>query len=374
MPKPTKAGKLNFYSIRTWAMPKPIKVGRLQTNLSNNYYIPCLQATIKLISIISSNMGRQGVYFHQGYLPLQSNYFNFYLQIMKNRKIFATRTGFSNREMENFYGPLANLIGIWSGNKGVNLIAVPDQKGDFKLLVRPYSETLTITPVSSPTPNRGLKEIQQLPTLMYSLSIYDSIDNSLMHIENGIWELLDKKVDDGFDLAHIATVPHGDAILALGNSSVVAKRPPIDPDLSALPTPIGNFSLPLGYTEGVYTQTSVEGFDNSFPNRFLIDYLDKQEQEGLVISKTTNLVVSTHPHRHNRAGGILNIPSIQRNANATELDLIFWIETVQDQNTGKNFLQLQYSQNIAIEFPIASTPKGATIKWPHINVNTLIKQ
>jgi hypothetical protein len=53
-----------------------------------------------------------------------------------------TRLGSPNNVVLQEYGTLSNLMGIWSGNKGVNLIAVPDQKGSFKLLVAPYSETI----------------------------------------------------------------------------------------------------------------------------------------------------------------------------------------------------------------------------------------
>ena len=276
-----------------------------------------------------------------------------------------SRLGTSNELMAEKYGALSGLIGIWSGNKGVNLIAVPDQKGGFRLLVAPYSETLTVTALSSPTPNRGLKTIEQIPTLMYNLSIYNSIDNSLMHAENGIWELLDAPNNNGFDLARITTVPHGDAILALGNSSISNGRPPIDKRLSAIPT--GDIPI-FGYTEGAYERVFVEGFDNQFPNKYLTDYLDFQETNGQKIISSTNLVVST------TNGGITNIPSIQKNANARQFDSIFWLETVLDQATGTTFQQLQYSQNTIIDFPVKENTGSQTIHWPHINVNTLVKQ
>jgi hypothetical protein len=54
-----------------------------------------------------------------------------------------------------------------------------------------------------------------------------------------------------------------------------------------------------------------------------------------------------------------------RNANATRLDTIFWIETVQ-QTDGSTFLQLQYTQTVILNF--------LGIDWPHISVSTLIKQ
>jgi hypothetical protein len=279
-----------------------------------------------------------------------------------------SRLGVSNEETLVFFGPLSQLIGTWTGNKGVNLIAVPDQKGGFKLLVAPYYETLTVTPLSSPTPNRGLKTIEQIPTLMYSLIINNANDNSLMHAENGIWELLDGSPDNnGYNLARISTVPHGDAVMALGNSSVTTGRPNIDKTLSSLPT--GNLPPLFGYTD-VYTPVIVPGFTNSTPNTYLTNYLDSQEKTGKVIASSINLSVSTL----NTGGGINNIPSINRNADATAFNSIFWIEKVVDSKTGKSFQQLQYSQKTNINFPVKSNKPGETIHWPHINVNTLIKQ
>jgi len=54
-----------------------------------------------------------------------------------------------------------------------------------------------------------------------------------------------------------------------------------------------------------------------------------------------------------------------RNANATKLDAIFWIETV-EQPDGSTFLQLQYTQCVILNF--------LGIDWPHISVSTLTKQ
>ncbi|MFT5890092.1 MAG: hypothetical protein ACI9Y7_000180 [Dokdonia sp.] len=283
----------------------------------------------------------------------------------------VSRLGLSNKEMATKYGALSGLIGTWSGNNGVNLIAVPDQKGSFTLLVAPYYETLTVTALSSTTPNRGLKTIENIPTLMYSLMIHNANDNSLMHAENGIWELLDgSKDNDGYDLARISTVPHGDAIMALGNSSEINGRPPINVKLNALPTIDPDYSgqLPLDYSV-TYERELVKGFNNIYPNTYLTNHLDAQEKQGQTIIHSTNLKVSTLNN-----GGITNIPSITKNADAASFESIFWIETVQDKATGQNFQQLQYSQNTIIDFPIKSTPKGETIHWPHVNVNTLIKQ
>ncbi|MGH2722537.1 MAG: hypothetical protein ACRDJO_13195, partial [Actinomycetota bacterium] len=56
-------------------------------------------------------------------------------------------------------GPLADLVGTWMGGRGWELIALPaGQPGGretFRLLVRPYFEVMTFTPVGAPVPDRG---------------------------------------------------------------------------------------------------------------------------------------------------------------------------------------------------------------------------
>src|SRR5476651_1809693 len=104
------------------------------------------------------------------------------MEEVKENSLETLRLGGTIKETVSIFGPLEALIGTWVGLKGWNLIAVPKQNsGDhFTLLVAPYVETLTIYPLSTPTPNRGEKTIQQVPTLMYNLSINDSQNGSLM--------------------------------------------------------------------------------------------------------------------------------------------------------------------------------------------------
>ena len=288
------------------------------------------------------------------------------------KSILLPRLGFTNDVMADMYGPLTELIGIWSGKNGVNLIAVPDQKGGFNLLIAPYYETITVTALNSPTPNRGLKTIENIPTLMYTLMIHNADDDTLMHAENGIWELLDPSNNNGFNLARITTVPHGDAVMALGKSSSSKGRPDLNTQLSSLPTPVNPLDkFHLGYITG-YGSSPIPGFRTGAPNFFLSEYLDNQEKLGRTVINSTALTVSTLNN-----GGISNIPSIDKNANATTFNATFWLETVKDAATGKTFPQLQYSQEIMIDFPANASAdkfKSILIHWPHINVNTLLKQ
>ncbi|MFC0181532.1 heme-binding protein [Pseudarcicella hirudinis] len=269
------------------------------------------------------------------------------------------RLGGSAQETNSLFGPLEGLIGTWVGAKGWNLIAVPNQKGGFRLLVAPYIETLIITPLSTPTPNRGTSIIQEVPTLMYSLTINDLNDGSLLHAENGTWLLLPDCPSE-FTIARQASVPHGDSVLALG-SSYVTEGPPNIGAISTLPITGGG--APLGYTDP-YLVPLPAGFNKVNPNATLLDDIKDQK-----IIKTTTLSVSTA-----NQGGISNIPFITKNANTTLFEATFWIETVQNPATGQTFQQLQYSQNTIIEFIPQFQDPSKLIEWPHVNINTLVKK
>jgi hypothetical protein len=64
-------------------------------------------------------------------------------------------------------------------------------------------------------------------------------------------------------------------------------------------------------------------------------------------------------------GGIVNIPFVSVNANASSFSARFFIETMQDTD-GRQFLQLQYIQTVILGFE--------NLLWPHISVGTLVKQ
>lgn len=271
----------------------------------------------------------------------------------------TTRLGGKATETTSMFGPLTDLIGTWVGNKGWNLVAVPNQHGSFVLLVQPYTETLTITPLSTPTPNRGTSTIQQVPTLMYQLRIHSNVDGSLLHAENGTWLLLEQCPDE-FSIARQASVPHGDSLLALGGSSVINGAPAIQP-ISTLPV-TGPGAMPLGYTDPYLTPQP--GFNKTNPNATLLDAIS-----GQTILSTTTISVSTA-----NKGGITNIPFVTQNANTTSFEATFWIETVQSPATGNTFLQLQYSQTTIIEFIKQFHDPTRLIQWPHVNINTMVKQ
>lgn len=277
------------------------------------------------------------------------------------------RASATPEQLNNELGPLSELVGTWMGT-GWNLIALPDKSRQqpFLLLRVPMIETLTFAPLGGAVPNRGDSETQLIFGVQYEQRISSAVDNKALHVENGMWLLL-----DGADkiVARQSTIPHGDALLALGRAFELDGPPPIEP-VSPLPFLVGQpdqrIDDPKGYAAPYFEP--VPGFNTLNPNEFLQKTLDEQK-----VVKTTTLLVSTK-----KAGAVTNIPFIVKNANAASLESIFWIETVEDKDSGAQFQQLQYTQTVDLEFPPSdradpSKPEPMIV-WPHISVATLVKQ
>ena len=265
-------------------------------------------------------------------------------------------------------GPLKDLTGTWVG-KGCNMIAVPinnQGKEGFKLEVRPYVETLTFTPVGAPVPNRGFPLNRFVVALEYSQLVTDASKAQPLHAENGMWLLLNQKPGlNQLSVARQPSVPHGDSVLALGGF-VNLKGAPTIPNRNGMPIVADKKQLPLGYTDPYIMPQDCKDFDANNLNKPLQDLIKDQD-----ILETVTLDVSTK-----KSGGISNIPFIQKNADVTSFDSIFWIEKVKDKATGNVFLQLQYSQQTNLKFlhDFTSDDPNALIVWPHVDVSTLLKQ
>lgn len=275
-------------------------------------------------------------------------------------------------------GPLADLVGTWIGTQGWELIAVPEgdpgAREGFTFIARPYTEVVSFTPIGAPVPDRGGPAGEMLLSgLMYELRIADLVTNEPLHLETGMWlYLADVQGGQPPDqpIVRSASIPHGDSFLALGTSSQAGGMPVI-PVPSAIPD-AGPDAL-AGYTDDWLEKipspcNPAVLFNPAVPNQVLLDALS-----GLDVVRTTTLSVST-----DGGGGILNIPFVDANANATRFACDYWIETIEGTtSSGQPQLvqQLQYSQQTNIEFlQQFGGPPGELIMWPHVNVNTLRKQ
>jgi hypothetical protein len=273
-------------------------------------------------------------------------------------------------------GVLAEFAGTWVGG-GFNVMSLPDFDSKppstgpkaFRIKLNATKETLQFTPIGGAIPNRGsLTDLAnntgqtdiELFGLTYLQRVSDLVTNAGMHIEPGIWVNVPATTVlpvQGPTVVRMGNIPHGDSILAQSTfTTTVAGGPVINP-ASSLPvgpgvTPgyLAAFSDPsLPLPPGLQLPWVID------PNQALLAAI-----AGQTITNTVVVSISTNP-----VGGIVNIPFVQSNANATQLDAIFWIETVL-QPDGSSFMQLQYTQTVILNF--------LGINWPHVSVATLVKQ
>jgi hypothetical protein len=221
------------------------------------------------------------------------------------------------------------------------------------------------------------------------------VTNTAIHFEPGLWLHIPQTAEGGETYVREATIPHGDSLLAQSTFFTPAPVQPFGPGnikpVNTFPFPAadpipdlnGNPANPLGspYTDP-YTNPIEGPNGNAFPKKFLPDDLDpaatiKDPTEVLraalksqTIKESDVIQISTTPP----PSGILNIPFVGKNANAVQMDAIFWIETVaKDPRINKDnadpkslFFQLQYVQRVILDFD--------NIHWPHVSVATLIKE
>ncbi|MGH1347822.1 MAG: heme-binding protein [Nannocystales bacterium] len=300
-------------------------------------------------------------------------------------------------------GPLQLLPGTWkSQGRGWNIIALPFATDpppagfNYRILMNQYDETLSFTVVSKGVPNRGIArsaggvvdtdqtlialDYQQLVNQVAVDDFPSSDDGSGghkrgkvgdgIHHEPGLWlHMLDERTND-LDIARLATVPHGDSVLALGKSEE-HDGPPCIPVLNGLPVGVppdldsAYLSPYKHYEDHPFVGTeNAAGFPGFHPTD--LNALLRLANNGLDVARTTTL----HVDSDTPTGGVVNIPFVTKQANATTMRSTFWISEINDGDTTR--LQLQYSQLVMLDF--FNRPDGqGLIRWPHVSINTLQK-
>ena len=291
-------------------------------------------------------------------------------------------------------GPLSQLPGQWKNlpalpGSGWNMIALPFAGPlHYRVLVNQYNEEHKFDLVDKGVPNRGInidgnnvtEQDQTVVTMDYEQTIHqvkaDDFPQSGMagapglaiHHEPGlVLHMLDQRTED-FDIARLATIPHGDSVLAMGRSAVYEGAPKI-PEISGLPIGLGNNDLETsGYLAPYkhYNDNLFEGIFNPVkPNELL-----EKANQGVNIVKTTEL----HFDTTFATGGIVNIPFIVKQANATEMKATFWIQELEEKDKeGNPKLRLQYSQTVFLDFFDRTDGEEGLIRWPHVSINTMEK-
>jgi hypothetical protein len=270
-------------------------------------------------------------------------------------------------------GPLNDLPGRWNG-AGFNLIARPHfgQGPDRFIELNLTHETLEFTTIGSPIPNRGSDQADiNLRGVTYLQQISDAKTNGALHIEPGIWLHIPATTApaEPESVSRLASIPHGDAVCAVGGIAHASGKPKIEPvntvpfgEGEKAPAPGGPNEFPeydLSTPTKFRTDPSLlGGITQDMVNDPTVALRHALHNQSII--ETTTLSVSTHK---DKGGGVNNIPFVTENANASFMSAIFWIERVQGPNG--TFLQLQYVQTVLLDF------KG--LHWPHVSVGTLLK-
>jgi hypothetical protein len=291
-------------------------------------------------------------------------------------------------------GPLAELPGTWVGN-GFSLISLPDWHDNqpFRLQLNATKETLSFTVIGAPIPDRGSQQDDiTFLGLHYFQLVSDAMTNENLHSEPGLWLNVPGTTapQQGQTIVRLATIPHGNTLLAQGPSpSTIDGRPLIgavdsipfwlDPVTGARQDITDPQYLSRFFSTPVPAGIPADAIAN--PNLVLIDAIKNNAINGQKIVKTDVLSVSATPvggindswtapsgappAKQKAIGGLVSIPFLATNAHPISFAATFWIETVEGAD-GSAFLQLQYSQTVILDF--------TDLKWPHISVATLVKQ
>lgn len=308
----------------------------------------------------------------------------------QGRHLEAARTG------DPDLGPFQLLPGTWTNvpglpDSGWNMIALPFFSPPdifpppYRLLVNQYNEILRFNLVDKAVPNRGVdlatgnNTDQFVVTLDYEQSIAQIVaedfpDSGLagapdlaIHHEPGLFLNLTNFTDGGSDIARLATIPHGDAALALGKA-VTEPGPPAIPKVNA---------LPIGVDQDVDNNAYLAPYKHFRDNLFraLFNPTDPTKllgdaNAGKTIVQTTKLELDTTVE----TGGISNIPFVVKQANASEMKSTFWIQELDETDAqGNPKLRLQYVQVVQLDFFPRDDGGPGRIKWPHVSINTLEK-
>ncbi len=295
-------------------------------------------------------------------------------------------------------GPLRLLPGTWKNTerldgRGWNMIALPFKSGDgpldYRVLVNQYNEVLKFSLVDKRVPNRGIFQAnpharndsfntdQFVLTLDYEQMIAqiaadDSPQSTLagepdlaIHHEPGLLLYMRNQTTDGIDIARLATIPHGNSALGVGTSVVLEGQGPTIPEISGLPIGVSD-DLENNRYLAPYKTFHDAPFQNLFDPTIPNELLKALPQQG--VKRTTVL----HYDTTLADAGIHNIPFIERQADASEMQATFWIIEMEDGADGPDVL-LAYSQTVFLDFFPRRDGVEGLIRWPHVSINVMEK-
>ncbi|MFD1158283.1 heme-binding protein [Roseovarius aestuarii] len=308
-------------------------------------------------------------------------------------------------EMEQELGPLKNLPGTWRAKgTGWNMIALPfkdapEGTAPYRILMNQYDETLSFAFVDDNVPNRGVLVDQRVATIDYQQQIAQIAADDFpvsgeaggpglpIHHEPGLFIWVKDHRTDGIDIARLASIPHGNSVLALGDARRHRGAPEIPP-INALP--LGRFEDLTTPGYDVFDDDYLDPYEHYINNPFFgtvpasvagfpgFNPRDMTEilrfaNQGVNIKRTTELVLDTK----REGAGVQNMPFTEKEAEPVSMKSTFWIQELNERAHKSKYpkLRLQYAQVVMLNFfrPREDGFPGRA-QWPHISIATLEKE
>ncbi len=361
--------------------------------------------------------------------------------------------------------------GVWKNPKkqfGYNLIALPFKDADqarsrgYRVLTNKYKEKLKFTIADKGAPNRGVapvekdkndgvchrsddvdagtfKTVDQFALTLDYIQEIEQVEaisfpdvppedrpketgkiRKKIHHEPGLFLRMTDPIETTIqrkptvrnvplNLARLATIPHGNSVLALGSCEVLEysktelKKIICAKDGDAADTAMRDYLLlpkdsfrigmPQGTTQDLDNSSYLEPYrktiiDKGTPDEFnpvvpqarlfsdlkhVLEIKNFKVKGKFPIKKTTKIYFDTDF----ATGGILNIPFVTKQANAAAMRSTFWIHELEDTGDydDEPKMVMQYLQTVLLDFHvIRSDDLPGRIRWPHISINTMIKK
>lgn len=309
-------------------------------------------------------------------------------------------------------GPLKNLAGTWINTRtepnapptgfegrGWNMISLPfitdPPPFDYRLLLNQYNERLKFFRLDGNVPNRGVDRAARTDTDQFVFAIdyeqaiaqigaEDKPDSGLagapdapIHHEPGFFLFMSNENTDNINIARMATIPHGDSVMALGRfdpSTDVFAGPPTIPPINGLPIgvphdvdnnpylrPYKDFAGDNAFKKDLFP--GFPGFDPLIPHNLLNVGMPQNVKETTVLRLSTEIA----------SGSVANIPFVVKQANAASMDSTFYImELDENDETGKPKFLLAYTQVVMLDFHKRFDGIPGLIGWPHVSINMMM--
>jgi len=274
-------------------------------------------------------------------------------------------------------GPLAGLVGSWSG-QGFNAIWRPHRgTSDHFLELNVTNDQIDLEVINGQIPNRGLLTAQ---IFMHGLSYLQQIsDHNVqvngtpagLHFEPGVWINIPSTTDpqEPGTIARLASIPHGTTITIQGSATTASGGPSI-PAVSLTPFTIGSPSQTVDFDEQHLTRSTP--FRTSGAGLTGITQAMLDNPNSVLTRNPPNVSNTTRLHVSSTAGTIVGGGTSNTaflvgtkdgpNADPAHVVATFWLQTLAG---GTEPTRLQYSQIVLLNF--------AGLSWPHITVGTLTK-